>query len=154
MTKQQILLAFIEKQKQKIEELKISLHNTEQDAINSPGAMQSHSDTSKFQLSNLALGLKKRVAEAEETLILLDSISRISNNIVSVGSFFILEDTITKNRVNYLLIPQHGGEWVEVDGEEVLLISEEAPLISSIFNKKEGDRIMFREKVLKIVHLE
>ena len=154
MEKRQVLEAFIERQKQKIKELKTSLGNTEQDAINSPGAMQSHSDTSKFQLSNLALGLKKRVIEAEESLSILNNLPRDSSDEISIGSFFVLEDTKTKNRTNYFLISRYGGEWIEVNGEEVLLISEEAPLINNVLGKRQGDKASFRDKLFEVVCLK
>lgn len=154
MEKRKVLKAFIEKQEKKIEDLKQSLEKTQQGARDAVGSMQSWSDTTKFQLSNLALGLEKRVREAGEALSLLKGISENPNDAISIGSFFTLRDIKSGNYTNYFLIPQAGGEWLEIDGEEVLSISEEAPLIESVIGRRKGDKIEFRDRSFEVINLQ
>ena len=154
LNKKKILEAFIKTQENKIQSLKNSLRATKQGAIDAPGSNVSHSDTSKFQLSNLALGLEKRVREAEEALSLLKGISENPNDTISIGSFFTLRDIKSGNYTHYFLVPQAGGEWLDIDGEEVLSISEEAPLIESVIGRRKGDKIKFRDKFLEVINLQ
>lgn len=154
LDKKKILEAFIKTQENKIQNLKNSLKTTRQDAIDAPGSNVSHSDTTKFQLSNLALGLEKKVREAEEALSLLKGISEDQNDTISAGSFFTLRDIKSGNYTHYFLIPQAGGERLDIDGEEVLSISEEAPLMGSVMGSKKGDKIEFRDKSLEVVDLQ
>ena len=71
MRKEDVLTSLIKEQEKRVEDLEKSCAKTKQDAIDAPGSNVSHSDTTKFQLSNLVLGLERRLLEAKTALSLL-----------------------------------------------------------------------------------
>lgn len=157
MKKEEALEACIKHQKKNIEDLEKSLERVRQCAREAPGHNVSHSDTSKFQYSNLGLGIEKRYIEAKKALNLLEiSFNDFSKRftVIRVGSLFGLRD-IGSGEINYyLLIPVGGGYKFEVDGKIVISISNKAPLARLTIGKEEGDEIEFREKTFEIVGMQ
>jgi len=156
LNKKEALKAFIKAEEEKIKQLKISLERTQQDARESPGSNVSHSDTMKFQFSNLALGIQKRISEAQETLILLKKIDlyETKGEIVTGGSLISLKNTDTEEIITYLIVPDRGGESVEINGQKVISISIATPLVYEIRGKKKGDEICFREKNFEVIGVQ
>ena len=95
MKKEEVLEVCIEREKKRIEELEQSLEITRKDAIDAPGSNVSHSDTSKFQGSNLALGIQKRLEESKVVLNYFKSLPIVKKEVISVGAFFRLKDVST-----------------------------------------------------------
>jgi len=154
--KKEILEAFIKAGEEKIRQLKISLKRTQQTARESPGSNVSHSDTMKFQSSNLALGIQKRILEAHEALISLKKISPYDagREIVTEGSIVGLKNTDTDEVIVYLIVIRGGGEFIEINKQKILSISITTPLFSAIRGKKKGDKLFFNGKNLEIISVQ
>ena len=86
---------------EKIHEIEQSLGKTREGAIDAVGSMTSWSDTTKFQLSNLALGIQRRLGEAKLTAVQLRQLSPISNpdSPICEGSLFTLRNPDTGKNV-------------------------------------------------------
>jgi len=152
--KEDVLNSLIKKQERMIEDLEKSYADTKQSAIDAPGSNVSHSDTTKFQLSNLVLGLERRVFEAKTALSLLRSLSIKTESVICVGSLFAVKNLSNKKNTIYLLVSAAGGEFFEVGGEEILSISKEAPIAEAVMGLKKGDKIEFRGKTLEIIGVQ
>jgi len=58
MDKKKIIEEYLKFLDEKVKNTEKSLKSVRKDAIDAPGSNVSHSDTSKFQLSNVALGIE------------------------------------------------------------------------------------------------
>ncbi len=154
MDNQKIREACIKEKEEKLRKLEESFEATKQYAADAPGSSQSHSDTSKFQHSNLALGTEMRIQEAKEELRMLQALPGSSKEKVFVGACFVLRDLNSGQADNYFLIPKGGGDFLEVDGEEIMVISEESPIAEAVMGKRKGEVISFREKKLMIQEIQ
>jgi len=154
MRKEDVLTSLIKEQEKRVEDLEKSCAKTKQDAIDAPGSNVSHSDTTKFQLSNLVLGLERRLLEAKTALSLLKSLPVRTESVIRVGSLFTLKNLSSGKNTNYLLVSIAGGECFEVGKEEILSISEDAPLVKEIIGMEKGDKVEFREKSFEIIDVQ
>lgn len=154
MEKAEVLRICIKTQEEKIKNLRQSLENTRQSAADAPGSNVSHSDTTKFQLSNLALGIQKRLTETNLALNQLRQIKPTASDSIFVGTLFTLKNIGDKKVSRYLLIPKDGGISFNVKGREIASMSIEAPLAQAVMGKQKGDKINFRGKVLEIIEVQ
>jgi len=143
----------IRSQESNLANMKQSLETVKKEAQDAPGANVSHSDTSKFQQSNLALGIQDRIASAEHVLGLLRGLPKEELDIIAAGSLFALEDE-NKEIMYYFFVLTGGGDILNVDGTEITTISAGAPLVRGLMGKKVGDRICFRGRELKVVEVQ
>lgn len=142
MNKKEIAQLFIFKLEDQILKQKKVLDETRSLANDSPSANESHSDTSKFQLGNLALAQESRVRELENTLEKLRSIIFSPNDKITIGAIFILDCTDKKIR-HYFVFDGAQGINAEVEGITMTAISTESPIGVSAFGKKKGDSVSF-----------
>jgi len=154
MKKKDVLVNLIKEQEKRVKDLEVSCAKTKQDAITAPGSNVSHSDTTKFQLSNLVLGLERRVFEAKTALSLLKSLPTEIEIIIRVGSLFTLKNLSNKKKINYLLVLTAGGECFEVGNEEILSISKDTPLAKEVMGMEKGDEIEFRGNTFKVIDVQ
>lgn len=154
MQKMDLIKEAIKLQEKNISNLKKSLEVTRGEAADAPGANVSHSDTSKFQQSNLALGIQKRIDEAERVLLLMRSLPETKFDTVLVGSFFTIENQSDKETTYYLFTSDGGGETFVVDGKEITTISVGAPLSQVMIGQKVGHKVNFRGCNLKITDIQ
>ena len=156
LEKRNVLETFIKAQEEKIERLKQSSKSTQQSAREAVGSMVSWSDTTKFQQSNLALRLKIRVEEIREKIKLLKSLvfNLAPTNTISIGALFSLRDINTGEVITYFLVQRGEGDFVEIDGQEVIFISVTAPIVKVVIGKKKSDMVSFRDRVLEIVEVQ
>jgi len=152
--KEDVLASLIKEQEKRIEDSEKSYESTRQNAIDAPGSNVSHSDTTKFQLSNLVLGLERRILEAKTVLSLLKSLPIKAESIIRVGSLFTIRNLSSKANIIYLLVPVAGGEFFKVGDEEILSISVEAPLAEEVIGLERGDKIEFRGDTLEIIDVQ
>lgn len=154
LDKKKFLQACISIHEEKIRNLEESLAKIRNGAIDAVPSMVSWSDTTKFQLSNLALGVQKRLEEAKLSLIQLKQLSPTINNTICVGSFFSLKEENTEEIKHYLLIPAGGGDYFEFEGRKILSISPNAPLAKALIGKKNGDKVSFRDIILEVISVQ
>ena len=154
MEKAKVFAAFIATKMSRIDDMKGALEGTRQEVIDSPGSNKSHSDTSRFQYSNLALGIEGSVAEAEYALALARALPQGPFGAVWPGCFFALKDVGSGEVSYYLFVMEGGGDSFEVDGKEVMTISNNAPLVTSVRGKKKGELARFRERILEVLDVQ
>lgn len=153
VTKKQVLQQLVEKLKTQLGVLTDSRDNKRELAIDSPGANQSHSDTNKFQLSNLQLGLDLRRIETEKTIFLLKQIQLNLCNKVTLGAIFTICKTDDGSRKNYFLVSAGGGEILKLDDLEVVSTTPQAPIAKACLQKEEGDVFKFQDKEFEITRI-
>jgi transcription elongation GreA/GreB family factor len=155
--KKDVLKVFIHEYEKKVEVLNLSLEANRKCARDAPGSNVSHSDTSKFQYSNLALGIEKRLTEANAILELLRNMSDnlTSNKKISGGSIVNLKNIDTEEIAVYLLIAREGGgDSVMVDGKKITAVYIRAPLGRVLCGKEKGDEIEFLKKTFEIIEVQ
>ena len=87
-TKKQGLQQLLEQLETSVKALTKSRDDTREMAKDAPSANQSHSDTSKFQLSNLQLSLDASRLETEKTIFLLQKTPLNRCDKIALGAIF------------------------------------------------------------------
>ncbi len=135
----------LEKMDSEIAELESGARSNHKASVDAPGAMQSHSDTSKFQNKvaeeNIVQIISKRKNQraAIEEMKIPDAV-----NDSGIGTFVLVEDDGIEKR--YAILP--GGAGMEVwDGEELdlyIVITPETPIGKALMGKRPGNKAVFR----------
>ena len=152
--KTRVLKLCILEQEKKIRKLEKSFESTKEGAISAVASMVSWSDTTKFQMGNLASGIEKRLGEARLALHQLKRINLTDDDFIRVGSLFVLKDTESGEIFYYLLIPEGGGNEFDVDGKEVMAVSVASPIVKAVLDKKVGEIVAFRSKTIEIIEVQ
>ncbi len=157
--KDAVLLALIEVFSQKIQSSTQFLETTRKGARDAPGSNESHSDTSKFNLSSLAVGVETQLNSAREahacclqTMRALGLIPK--TNTIGPASLFTIENTSNHQETVFILLAKGGGETVKIDGIEITSITSSAPIARAFIDKKEGEEIVFAGTKYKISKVE
>lgn len=146
MDKQKLLQRVIETLLQREKDAKQSLETTRQAAAEAPGAMQSKSDTTKWQMSQRAGAIEKLLLETQQAL---SSLKRLMNDspIITKGSVYAIIEA--KNLgddswAKYFLLPAGGGNTYNVEGESITIINMGAPLARAFVGVVAGDEVEVR----------
>jgi transcription elongation GreA/GreB family factor len=138
MDKTEIINKIKEILKTKLNDLNQAVKEARESAKQAPSAMESHSDTSRFQFSQLADNLEEISKKVQKVI---DEISKTKSNseIISEGSLVKIE----KNGQNifYFLSSMSLEDSFLIDGSEFRVISTETPIAKSLFEKKAGDLV-------------
>lgn len=149
------LISIFEKKKKQGEE---ALENTRKRAREAPGSNVSHSDTSKFQHSNLQLGQQQCLADLIEGLnklkIMFNALTEDIPDIIGVGTLVKLENTETLEVNYYLIIPKEGGDIIEHDGKKITAISIDSPLGKLLLKKEVGEEIKQNKSIFEITEIQ
>jgi hypothetical protein len=143
MDKQRLLQCVIETLTQREESTKQSLEITRQAAIDAPGAMQSHSDTTKWQMSQRAGAIGQSLCETQKGL---GELKRLMSHLPSItrGSVYAIievDNLDDGSRAKYFLLPAGGGNTYEVEGEEITILNINAPLARVFIGSVAGDEV-------------
>lgn len=143
MNKQKLLQFVIETLTQREKSAKQSLETTRQAAIEAPGAMQSHSDTTKWQMSRRAEVIERSLFETQKALRALKHLMDHPPTITKGSGYAIVE---LKNlddglMAKYFLLPAGGGDTYEVDGEEITVLNMGAPMARAFIGTVAGDEV-------------
>lgn len=135
----------LEKIDSEIAELENGARSNHKASVDAPGAIQSHSDTSKFQSKvaeeNIEQIISKRKSQraAIEEMKIPDAV-----NDSGMGTFVLVEDDGIEKR--YAILP--GGAGIEIwDGEDLDLytvITPETSIGKALMGKRPGDKAIFR----------
>lgn len=103
-------------------------------------------DTLGLEASYLAQGQARRVAELENDL---DIYSKLSPRYFSAGSPVSIGSLVTVvtnkgDKKYYFLGPAAGGLTLNIDGQEVSVISPSTPLAQSLIGKEIGDEVTLK----------
>jgi len=131
-------------------DVKKSVKDTKERAIQAPSASESHSDTSKNQLQTLAFGLDQRVYALESEITSLKEYTVADNlNKVVVGALVALEDINSGEEKYCYILPAGAGTHIVTKRGKVNIITASAPLFSMMRNKEEGDEFIFKRGKLR-----
>lgn len=152
--KNEVLLAFADLFSGKIQSLAQILEDTRKRAQTAPGSNVSHSDTSKFNISNLALGIEVQLNLAREAFAYLHELrhSHYEGEKIAVGSLFVIVDDNGK-KLTFILLIKGGGEKVSIGGTEITSVTYGAPIAKIFVGKKVGDHALFNKKTYIVVQV-
>jgi transcription elongation GreA/GreB family factor len=161
MTKQKLLQNVIEELRREIKSAEQSFAATKKAAIEAPGAMQSHSDTTKFQMNQLTAEIQKSIYEKNLAIGILQSManSNLPHNSekVEVGS---LVETLNEYKEHefYFILPVGGGIKIVDNSKTISVITPQAPLAAALIGKREKDVVKLqignRQRGLTIIHIQ
>ncbi len=144
MEKDAIIKAGIEVLRSKIKQNEEILNATQRDVNEAPSAMESHSDTSRYQFAILAQNQGAIINKFTEALYelekFLENLPAQENKEIGYGSVVEIE---TDGKVsNYMLIPCEGLGGIEVqsDDKTYTLLSSDSPMATALKQKKVGDK--------------
>src|SRR3989344_3365088 len=104
-----------------------------------PGANVSHSDTTKSQLSAVALGIEEQLLECRQMLTALHSMTGLLSTSVQVGS--LVEVDFEHGTEWYVILPRARGDSLTVADIEITAISVVSPLAKALLNSTVGEKI-------------
>ncbi len=140
MDKQQvlkILLAQLEENKQS------SLKNYEtyrQASVDAPGAMESHSDTSRVEFGNLADNIAREIENTDKLIKTLQQINNEKNNEIKLGSLVCVEEN--KRTSCFFIVPEGaGGLKIENSNTPIQTVSIDSLIGKQLLAKRVGEEI-------------
>lgn len=149
-TKFNILKKVIEMFEVKVSQVERSLTDLIDSINNAPGAMQSHSDTTRFQLSRVFEASNKSYIEKKDDLANLKSFLEKGFNsqteTIMIGSIFTLSKQNDKGKnveENYFMLPTGSGIKIELEGLSFLSVTPISPLGKILIGKKKGEVFLF-----------
>ncbi|MDO8610578.1 MAG: hypothetical protein Q7R95_08585 [bacterium] len=153
--KKQGLQQLIELFRVRIEKLTSSSDDTRESAREAVGANKSHSDTSKFQLSNVKLGIDSVRIETEETISLLLQTPLNDCSKIVLGAVFTINEIGGKSKErNYFLVSAGGGETLTLGGMDIISITPGAPIARACLQKNKGETFEFQGKKFEITDIK
>jgi transcription elongation GreA/GreB family factor len=144
MTKQELLQCVINALSEGIKKAERSFATTRQAMIEAPGAMQSHSDTTKSQMSRLAEEIQRSINEKQFALYTLQRMvhAGLPPNVrkVQVGAVVeVLNES--KEKEFYFVLPVGGGIKV-TDGDKIILVvTPAAPIVAAMIGKQKDQTV-------------
>lgn len=142
MRKEEIAKAFLSLLEGQLSRYEETLAETRRQVIDAPSANQSHSDTSKSQLSGLALGQEGRLKEIELTIRSLKSLDISPRDRIVAGAVFTVESG-EQGAKNYFMFPGAQPAEVQVDGVTIMSISAKSPIGVAVLGKRKGEKVSF-----------
>ncbi|MGC9610705.1 MAG: GreA/GreB family elongation factor [Minisyncoccia bacterium] len=160
MGKNEVIREILKEIRNQKSEIEAGLISTRQAAKEAPGAMESHSDTTKSQMHTLATNMEKILKEKELIEKFLENLMNAKpeeNYSIKLGALTETEDQ-KHQKTFYLIVPEGGaGVIIQKENTKVVSISPETPLGSELINKKSGDTAILRnkngEKIIKILNI-
>lgn len=152
MNKARIAQLFIIQLELQIAKCKASLEETHSLINESPSANQSHSDTSRYQLTNVAQGQESRLIEIKETAQILKNLDLSSQDMIAVGTVFALRENDIEIKY-YFMFPKAQGDHIEIDGLIITAVSFQSPIGISVLGKKRGDKLKTTFSKIEIVDI-
>ena len=158
MDKKNLVEKLIRNFQEKAEESRKLFESARQAAIDAPGAMQSKSDTTKFQMSQLAessLAVYKQIQRCISTLKEID----LSRECKAIGIGAVVKVEEDQSESYYFILPINcGGQSIELEEQEVNAIAVKSPIAQALLNKKAGDIINIKVpaslRIFRIIEIE
>lgn len=141
-----VIEATIKYYERKISELQEKIDNTKDSAAKSPGSMQSWSDKSKDEFTQMASALSKNLEPLQFSLKQMESILKSQNTSkgIIVGSIVKTQEPGEDNNEYLLIVPGVGGDTLNLDDKEYFLLSAESELGKQLLNKKLNDKLKLK----------
>ena len=107
-----------------------------------PGAMESHSDTSKFQFDLMSSKIAEKVSEFDKLLKYKFDDDVEPESVVGVGSLIQIREN--DKTIYHLIAPKGGGDvGLLVEDTVIAAVSVDSPLGNSLLGKRVGDVVIF-----------
>lgn len=161
MTKHELLQHVIETIMLDIEKAEKSFVTTKQAAIDAPGAMQSHSDTTKSQMSRLAETIQRSIEEKNLALRILQNMAQsvlpLYTGVIKIGS---VVEALTEHgeRETYFILPVGGGIEIVDNDQTIVVITTRAPIAVALIGKRQNQIVRLRvgsqQRELTIVDIQ
>jgi len=146
MNKSELLQKVIDVLRGNIESVERRAQTATQASIDAPGAMQSHSDTTKSQMGQIANALQKSLSEQQHAMSALQTMVSMSRpgeaKFVGEGTLVEVTDGSSEKEL-YLILPAGGGIEIE-DGENtILVVTSQAPIAVALIGMRRGESVEF-----------
>lgn len=161
MNKKSLIEKLIISFQEKAEGLRKSFESARQAAIEAPGAMQSKSDTTKFQMSQLSGSFFTSYQQIQRCVSALKNLKEIDLSkeckTIRVGMVVKVEEN--QDETYYFILPSNcGGQSIEFEGLEITTISADSSIGQALLNKRVGDIVNFKVlsglRTFKIIRIE
>jgi len=140
-----VLRSIEEYYSEKIADLNRQIEEKRDSAAKSPGSMQSWSDKSKQEFSQLANALLKNLEPLKISLKSVKEILSTKNksNAISIGSI-IKTKSDEEDQERLVIVPGVGGDQIIVDDIEYFLLSAKSELANQLLEKKPGQKLTLK----------
>lgn len=145
MNREEVLKEAIGYYRFRISEIEKKVSATRNKAAKSPGAMESWSDKSKDEFTQLADGLTRELKPLRESVKALEAAK--PSEIIEIGSI------VSSGVDYYLIVPSIGGDFIKTGGEEIFLLSAQSELGKLLLGKRVKDTIDWRGKSFVITSI-
>lgn len=125
-------------------------------AKDAPSAMQSHSDTSRFQFNTLAENIDIQIQKLDEAVVLIKELEGKSVK-TEIGAFVAIKENNEKE--HFYLVPEGVGGFEIRWGRLVIkVLAINSPIGKYLFGKKIGDKITMnlpaRKREIEILEIK
>ena len=155
MNKNNILKLLLDRLSAKLSSSTRALNKVHEDIEDSPSPSQSHSDTTRSQLSGVANEMTRMIeAFRRDSNILSKAISVGNipeNGSVEVWTVFEVENSTESNW--YMILPIQGGESIEFEGILITFIGTDSPIALNSTGKVVGQEFVVDGKIFWISDL-
>jgi len=150
MDKKALIEKVVEKLQKEVSELEANITSMHQAAIDAPSAMQSHSDTTKFQMNALKDDVEKQLSTKNGELEMLEKFEIMPitpSKEIRSGSLIKIKDG--EKEINYFFLD--GGSGIQIEDESknmIIVVGGNSPMGNALLGKKVGDEVVtqFRSK--------
>ena len=159
MNKKTIIRGVIDELERQKNELETGLKSAEEAALESPGAMQSHSDTTKSQMHTLAMNIKNMAKQKETAIGSLNKLMDSEKIFDSVKEGALVETEGEDGEKNFYIIAPEGGAGATIIREDATIISITlaTPLGTALSGKTAGETAILKtkagERKIKIINI-
>lgn len=146
MNKRLVVEKIIARLKCDLEILCKAARNSHAEATHESSKAENKYDTRGLEASYLADGQVRQAEETEQTILQFQSLPLIEfkpTDLITVGALVTLENK--RDKALYFIGPRGGGVEVEVDGQEIVVLTLQAPLGKLLVGRKAHDRFKMGE---------
>ncbi len=142
------------------EEIERSIASINKDINDAPSPGQSHSDTTRFQLTEVVNSLSESVTQKERAISNLIAYSgKIPENMnkILLGAFVEVTDSENTSEF-YAILPDGAGMNIDIGGKNYIVITLNSPLTRSLLKKVTGETVLVQvgqnQRTLKVISIK
>lgn len=151
--KQKVIGAYFDYLYKKIKSTENVLESLYRGIDSAPGPSQSHSDTTRFQQSRIAIETEKRLSSLKKMRASATTISPTKSSSPEIGALIVIKDNDSEEEEYCFVVSEGGGESLIVGETEILFVSIQAPILEAISKATLGDSFEFRGRGLTLVKI-
>ena len=150
--KTRLVNACIDMLNQKKNHFETEIKETQFEANQFKGAMESRYDTFKEELQERKNSLILQLNKLDELLLVINTIQIQKHYRIGLGSIVKALDE-KGNTYHYFIFANISSKPINIDGDDYYMLNLESPLGNELNSKITNETVNFREKVLKIIHI-